>query len=490
MSHAGPDPQSQVDPLAGPFSAGSPASQSAATGMGAPLGASVRLPLSDPKTEALVQEWRNASYNCFSSGHKFCREVCPVTQVSRNESWTPTAFHANVVAMEQGMLEIADVAADYVNCTQCGACELRCPNTLFTGDFYRFRTRTVDVVKAVRALAVENGIHQPAWRTWNARTDLQTHEPVLGDEPVGQETVRDWASDLGLSLGGETILFVDCEAAFYRTSVPRAVAQILKVAGYEFGLMTEQWCCGGPAAEMGYVDQAKRFARHNLDNWKASGTRRVLVLDPHDYITFTEDYPRYFADEFDIEIVLVVELFADLLRRGRLVPTVPIKRSITYHDPCRLNKRKGIWKEPRDVINAIPGLTFKDVDRVTQWSYCSGGGGGLPIEKPELTASISSARMSAAAALDVDTLVTACPWSERPLAAAGDEKDLDVVDLHELLAESLGITVGGSRGQSNDRRTARERTGIEHRERTCAGGCRGGFGGGCDCGGGDHAVDD
>ncbi len=63
--------------------------------------------------------------------------------------------------MERGELDIADVAADYVNCTQCGACELRCPNTLFTGDFYRFRTRTVDVVKAVRALAVESGVHQP-----------------------------------------------------------------------------------------------------------------------------------------------------------------------------------------------------------------------------------------------------------------------------------------------------------------------------------------
>ena len=134
------------------------------------------------QTQEFVDEWRNASYNCFSSGHKFCREVCPVMQVSRNESWTPTAFHANVVAMEQGELEIADVAADYVNCTQCGACELRCPNTLFTGDFYRFRTRTVDVVKAVRALAVDSGVHQPAGRRWNARTDERTHEPVLGDD--------------------------------------------------------------------------------------------------------------------------------------------------------------------------------------------------------------------------------------------------------------------------------------------------------------------
>ena len=54
--------------------------------------------------------------------------------------------------MEKGELEIADIADDYVNCTGCGGCELRCPNTLFTGDFYRFRTRTVELVKAVQSV--------------------------------------------------------------------------------------------------------------------------------------------------------------------------------------------------------------------------------------------------------------------------------------------------------------------------------------------------
>jgi len=394
-----------------------------------------------------VEQWRNAAYNCFSSGHKFCREVCPVMQVTRNESWTPTAFHANVVAMEKGELEIADIADDYVNCTGCGGCELRCPNTLFTGDFYRFRTRTVDLVKAVRALAVDNGVHQPGWQRWNLLTDERTHEPVLGDTPVTQEHVRDWSAGLDIPIGGETILFVDCEAAFYRTSVPRAVAQILQRAGYEFGLMNEQWCCGGPAAEMGYADQSRRFAEHNLRDWRENGVRRVLVLDPHDYITFTEDYPKYFGEDFDIEVVLVVELLAEMLRDGRLEPTVPIERTITYHDPCRLNKRKGVWREPREVLTAIPGLTFHDVDRVTQWSYCSGGGGGLPVEKPELTAEISRSRVDRAAELEVDTLVSACPWSERPLGEAGQERQIDVVDIHELLAESLGIEVGGRRGR-------------------------------------------
>ena len=443
--------QSSGDALDRPFTPGT-LPEAELIGFPETVGDGIEIKATDPRTREFVQEWRNASYNCYSSGHKFCREVCPVMQVSRNESWTPTAFHANVVAMEKGELEIADVAADYVNCTQCGACELRCPNTLFTGDFYRFRTRTVDVVKAVRALAVESGIHQPGWQSWNARTDERTHEPVLGEVEVSQERVRDWADGLDLPIGGESILFVDCEAAFYRTSVPRAVAQVLQLAGYDFGLMREQWCCGGPASEMGYVDQARRFAEHNLADWRAAGARRILVLDPHDYITFTEDYPKYFGADFDLEIVLVVELFAELIRDGRLLPSVSIERTITYHDPCRLNKRKGIWKEPREILRAIPGLTFNDVDHVTQWSYCSGGGGGLPVEKPEMTAAISANRLAKAAALDVDTLVSACPWSERPLGEAGDGRDIDVVDLHELLAESLGIAVGGSRGEIGDRR--------------------------------------
>jgi heterodisulfide reductase subunit D len=392
-------------------------------------------------TEEFVEEWRTAAYNCYSSGHKFCREVCPVMQVTRDEAHTPTAFHANVVAMDKGHLTIEDVARDYVHCTQCGACELRCPNTLFTGDFYRFRTRTVDLVKAARALAVEHGVHQPNWQRWTELTDKAKSEPVLNGTPVSQEHVADWAAGLDLPVGGETVLFCDCEAAFYRTSVPRAVAQILRTAGVEFGLMREQWCCGGPAAEMGYVDQARRFAEHNVADWRAVGAKRILVVDPHDYISFTEDYPGYFGEDYDFEIVLVVELVAELLREGKLKLSVPIERVVTYHDACRLNKRKGIHAAPREILRAIPGLTFKDVDHVTQWSYCSGAGAGLGIERPDLTAEISRRRVERAKALEIDTLVSACVWSERPLSEQGEKQDVEVVDLMELVAQAAGLEV-------------------------------------------------
>ncbi len=397
-------------------------------------------------TQEFVERWRDAAYSCYSSGHKFCREVCPVTQVTRNENHSPTAFHANVVAMEKGLLDVGDVAEDYVHCTQCGACELRCPNTLFTGDFYRYRTRTVDVVKAMRALMVESGHEQPEWKRWVERLVDGRNEPVLGAIPIEQEHVADWADGLDLPVGGETVMFVDCEAAFYRTSYSRAVAQLLKAGGVQFGLMREQWCCGGPAAEMGYVDQARSFAEHNVADWRAVGAKRIIAIEPHDYIAFTEDYPKYFAPEYEFEVVLAIDLVAELVRDGKIKLEHPVERVVTYHDPCRLNKRKGIHEAPRELLRAVPGLTFVDVDHVTQWSYCSGAGGGLPIEKPELTAEISRRRVARAAELEVDTLVSACPWSERPLSAAGAEQGIDVVDLFEIVAEAAGIEVGGSTG--------------------------------------------
>ena len=64
-------------------------------------------------------------------------------------------------------------------------------------------------------------------------------------------------------------MFVDCEAAFCRTSNTRATAQVLQKAGVEFRLMNEQWCCGGPAAEMDYVERSRAFAKHIVNDWRA-----------------------------------------------------------------------------------------------------------------------------------------------------------------------------------------------------------------------------
>ena len=76
---------------------------------------------------------------------------------------------------------------------------------------------------------------------------------------------------------------------------------------------------------------------------------------------------------------------------------------------------------------------------MTQWGYCSGAGAGMAIERPDVTAAISARRVDQAAALDVDLLVSACVWSERPLAEQGEARSLEVCDLMELVAHAAGL---------------------------------------------------
>ncbi len=104
------DRQGPADPLLVPLTPGMRDNPDELKAMPDEIAREIEEPEDPTPTEEFTSEWRNASYNCFSSGHKFCREVCPVMQVTRNESWTPTAFHANVVAMDRGELTIEEVA--------------------------------------------------------------------------------------------------------------------------------------------------------------------------------------------------------------------------------------------------------------------------------------------------------------------------------------------------------------------------------------------
>ena len=183
--------------------------------------------------------------------------------------------------MEKGLVDVEDVADDYVHCTQCGACELRCPNTLFTGDFYRLRTRTVDVVKAMRALMVATGNEREGWKLWNERLAERHNEPVLGRRP-GQPGARRRLGRRASTSRSAARRSSSSTARRPSTGPPtRARSRsCCSARAYEFGLMREQWCCGGPAAEMGYVELARRHAEHNVADWRAVGAKRIIAPGP------------------------------------------------------------------------------------------------------------------------------------------------------------------------------------------------------------------
>ncbi len=146
---------------------------------------------------AISEEFQKECYATFSCRHKFCREVCPVYREDRNESHTSYGFQSTLLAVAEGMEQLGDVLEDFTYCLECGACELRCPTTLFAADFYRYETTTVDLVRKVRRDLVGGGRTYPGYE--NVKKYIDHHMDLyLGPD----EELTKWAKGLDITVKG------------------------------------------------------------------------------------------------------------------------------------------------------------------------------------------------------------------------------------------------------------------------------------------------
>lgn len=375
-------------------------------------------------------------YAVYACRHKFCREVCPVYQEDRNESHTSYGFHAALLAISQGMGELGEMKETVTNCLECGACEVRCPNTLFAGDFYGTSTTTVDLVRKVRRDLVASGIPFEKYEEVKSLVDK-----YMGYYYGPVEDLTKWADGLDLTVGGETILFVDYFDAFETTDVPRNAAKIMKAAGVDFGILERPGATLGELLDIS-LDTFVEMASHNVQALNDAGAKKVVIVNPHDYTYFTRDYTQYLG-ELPFEVVFFTDFLYDLLKDGRLkLSSAATRAVVSYHDPCTLNKICGINESPRELIRALPGVEFIDVNPVDQWSFCCGkGNASFKVLHPDVSYKIGAKRLQAAADLGAEQLVLACPHCKDQLTDVGARSGVPIESVHilTLVAAAMGL---------------------------------------------------
>jgi Fe-S oxidoreductase len=106
-----------------------------------------------------------------------------------------------------------------------------------------------------------------------------------------------------------------------------------------------------------------------------------------------------------------------------------------------LGRHSGVFEEPRQVLESIPGVRLVELFDSRQRSLCCGGGGGrvwMETRKEERFADI---RLAQAVSAGAHVLATACPYClvnfEASLPAEYDRKPLLVKDITEMVAEAL-----------------------------------------------------
>ncbi|MGA7850933.1 MAG: heterodisulfide reductase-related iron-sulfur binding cluster [Terriglobales bacterium] len=393
-------------------------------------------------------------YSCADCGR--CSDNCPANAVGRPLSPRFISIKARDYAFQHypvlgraqsgtplvGSKDSGSIySADEIwSCTTCGACEEECP----------LLVEYIDKIVDLRRGMVDDG---------NVPQSLQKPLKALESRgnPYGkmEKKKADWANAkefqqtcpvkiLGKSKGAATLYFVDSITSYddRMQSIGRATAKILNHVGENFGILG--------AAERDSGHEVRRFGEetlfmalrdHNVDAIKASGVQRIVTSDPHAYNAMKHDYKDVPPVEH-ISQVIAREMRSGKIKFNPIPNEKENENSVyAYHDPCYLGRHNQIYDDPRDVLDAIPGLKRVEMTRSRDRSFCCGGGGLMLFYEPKEDQRMGVKRVQMAAEAGANVMVTACPFCmvniEDAIKVAGLEGKMTAIDLAELVDRQI-----------------------------------------------------
>lgn len=359
---------------------------------------------------------------CFQCG--LCDSVCPWNRF--------TTFSMRKLVREAtfGLTEIE--SEDIWRCTTCGRCPQQCPRDV----------KQIESGIALRRIANEYGVYPAPVKT--VRT---INAGLVGQgNPFGEDREKRGAWAEGLSVkpfaeGMEILYFPGCYLCYdpRLKKVAKATANILNLAGVDFGILgSQENCCGESIRKTGDEELFKRLAKENIKTFIDNGVKRILVSSPHCYHTFKNEYPEF---RVNFEVVHISQYLFELLNEGRLQLKKDYPKKVTYHDPCYLGRHNSVYDEPREVLKKIPGLEFIEMIESRSDSLCCGGGGGRVWMETQKGERFSDLRIEQAIGAGAEVLATSCPYCITMLEDSRTTMNLaekiEVKDITEIIQESI-----------------------------------------------------
>lgn len=383
-------------------------------------------------------------YSCADCGR--CSDNCPANAVGRPLSPRFVTIKARDYSFQhypvigkannsQPLIGSIYSADEIWSCTTCGACEEECP----------LLVEYIDKIVDLRRGMIDEG---------NVPQTLQKPLKALESRgnPYGKMEKKraDWANakefqqtcDVKILDGkshADTLYFVDSITSYDERiqSIGRATAKILDHVGENFGILgTAEKDSGHEVRRFGEEMLFMALRDHNVAAIKESGVRRIVTADPHAYNALKHDYKNVPPVEH------ISQVIAREVKTGK-IQFNPVKNGdvYTFHDPCYLGRHNEIYDDPRDVLDAIPGLKRVEMKRSRDRSFCCGGGGLMLFYEPKEEQRMGVKRVQMAAEAGANVMVTACPFCmvniEDAIKVAGLEGKMTAIDLAELVDKQM-----------------------------------------------------
>jgi Fe-S oxidoreductase len=322
------------------------------------------------------------------------------------------------------------------SCTTCGSCVEQCPVDIehvdAIIDMRRYEVMMESRFPTEAALLLRNMENQGD--PWGLGTSQRTKwlDALDFDVPVIDGAIPD---DI------EYLYWVGCAGSLDERGRKQAVstARMLHRAGVTFGILgPRESCTGDPARRMGNEYLFQEMAKANIATLTEVGAKKIVASCPHCFNTMKNEYPGLGGD---FELIHHAQLLSHLVANGKLVPGVGYEGTVTYHDPCYLGRHNRVFDEPRNVLDAIPGVTTVEMGRCRERGFCCGAGGARMWMEETIGKRVNMDRTEEALGTGADIISTACPFCmimlDDAVKANGRDEEVSVMDISQVVERSL-----------------------------------------------------
>lgn len=349
--------------------------------------------------------------------------------------------------IRQATLGMDDLAAESEfiwACTLCGRCTTDCPKDL-----------QMDViVRNIRALACRRGLGparimegiEKALEIGN-NSGMEPEEFVDTAQWLAEELEDEFEDEEGLEVPFDKenaeILYIPNPREY--TSNPGMFQTYLKF----FHLTQADWTLSSKVFDItnwayyvGNHDAAVTLVRNIVQETRRLGAKILLSTEcGHGFKILRQDAERWLGEPLGFQVMGVIELAYQYWREGRLaLGADAIEGPVTYHDPCNVGRKMGIFDEPRELIAAVCS-NFVEMWPNRKYSLCCGGGGSVGQNADMGTKRLEHARRKRDQIMNTGAkiLATCCQNCLSQLTDLRDryEMPMEVKSVIELLVDAM-----------------------------------------------------
>jgi Fe-S oxidoreductase len=350
-----------------------------------------------------------------------------------------------------GLADRMETDASLWRCLGCDTCTAHCPHNLSVRKLVEVMRQKVIreryLPEGVESLGEDEALQKGLRGMGMLSERIQTHHNVSGEDNEARlawtDNLEEKPEGLVQDPAAEMAYFVGCVSAMFPMSygIPQSFSGVLESSGVRFTTLAgEEWCCGYPLLMAGQLEQAEALIRHNAEMMQELGVPRIVTTCPSCYHMWHHLYPEILGKDLGIQVSHAVEVLRELVADGRLELVEPKRTgTVTYHDPCDIGRKGGMYDAPREVLAQVPGWTLVEMQQSREHALCCGGGGNLETFDPDLVSEVSARRIAQAAEVGADVLVSACPQCVRTLskAARAQKIRVRVMDINQFLKMAL-----------------------------------------------------